>query len=118
MGAWVNMFHLQRNISLSTIGTGASPFVEQILSNLVSCKCPLLILNAFDFWIFHQLHIKSDEFQTDGYDRANFSETLYPCEDIGYPAFERWWQPALGTLAIVTTWFSVARTPIASRTPH
>src|SRR5437588_1514642 len=86
---------------LFTIGTCAFPLFEQVLAQFIASECPLLILNTSNFSILHGLHVELDELHTDSCDMAHSHKSTHPSNDIGYPALQRWWQPARFLLASV-----------------
>jgi hypothetical protein len=83
----LDMLHLQRDISGSTVGAGSVPFLQQVLSDLIARQSSLLVLHATYARIVYLLHIKLDQFQTDCFNGTYSHEPLDPGQDVGNPTF-------------------------------
>ena len=88
IGTWINMLDLKRDILCSTVRTLPLPLHQQVLASLVALQRALLILNAADVRVLHEVRIEAHHLQTHRVDRTVPRKTAYPGQDIHDPAFQ------------------------------
>src|SRR5262245_692764 len=102
-------------------GVGASviEFDQYVFAQFKALKLTLLIFDALDFGILHQLHVEFDQFKRNAFDRICASDSARPRKDILDAAFERRRQGAFGTPSVVEARLAIAGLSIAtSATDH
>ena len=63
------MIDFERHIGFTAIGASPVELFQQVLSDLVTDQGALLIFNATDFSILHQLGVETNPFNGSGNDR-------------------------------------------------
>jgi hypothetical protein len=80
------MLDLQRNLLLAAIGAGACPLLQQIFSQFVAEKGPLLVLCSLNLWLLQLPQIEADQLHADRRDGAQLAQALDPGLDVEHPA--------------------------------
>ncbi len=83
------MLYLQGKVLLPAIGAGARPLVEQILAQLVACKCALLILASLNLGVLHRLEVEANQLHAYRFNGAQSHQSLYPGGDIADATLKR-----------------------------
>src|SRR5260370_27458137 len=96
------------------VGPPASPFLEEVLADLISCQIALLILNACYFGMVHELRIELDQLHADLCDRAQTHQPPCPGKRIGHSALKRRRKPALWPSSVVEPGRTVPRFALPS----
>ncbi len=90
---------------------------EQVLPQFVARQFALLVLNAADLSVLHQLSVESDQFHRDTLNRIGMAQSLRPRIDVLDATFERRRQPAFGPPPIVEAGPAVAGLSTAATAP-
>lgn len=85
------------------------PLLQQVFAYLVAYQCPLLVLDATDFGVLHELGVKTNSLDTDCRHQQEASQPLDPGDDVGYPAFQRRCQPPVFSVPIQKPRLAIAR---------
>ena len=86
-----DVVNLKRHVLRPAVGTLPSPFLKQVLSNLVAGKRSLLVRGSADFGVLHLLHVELDQFEADGGDGTPSRQAAYPGQDVADPRLQRRW---------------------------
>src|SRR5262245_4787563 len=82
-------------------------FDQDVLAQLKALKLALLIFDAFDLRVLHQLHVESNELIREAFQRIDAPEAARPGRDILNPATDRRREPSFGTPSVVETRLAV-----------
>ncbi len=83
-----DVLDFQWHVGRIAIGAPPSPLLQEVLPHLAPCQFPMLVLDALNFRVLHQLHVELDEFLGDTADRAVPHQATNPGEDIGNAALD------------------------------
>src|SRR6266566_1677121 len=90
-----DMLYFQRHIRCIAVGTLVSPLFQQVFAGFVAGQLPLLVLDALNFGVLHELRVELDKFLAHGGDRTISQQTTRPGEDVGDTAQSRRRKPPL-----------------------
>src|SRR5262245_28566818 len=110
----INVQDLIARAVVAGVGASVIEFDQDVFAQFKALKLALLILDALDFRILHQLHVEFDEFKRNAFDRICASESARPRIDILDAAFERRRQGAFGTPSVVEAWLAITGLSIAA----
>src|ERR1700681_4681111 len=105
----MDMIDVQRDVFGVAVGAFARPFCQQVFANLATDQRSLLVLNARDFRVFHELHIETNELLHDGSDGRRSSQPRDRSCDGVYAVLEGWREPSLGPAAVIEARRAVAQ---------
>ena len=87
------------------VGVNASmvEFGQHIFTQFKALKGALLIFDAFDRRVLHQLRVESNKLIRDAFQRIYAPESARPRVDVLNPAFERRREPSFRSCSVVET---------------
>jgi hypothetical protein len=97
-----------------TVGAHASPFLEQVFSDLVACEFSLLILNSRGLGVLHQLSVEANQLLAERSGGAEPPHAIDPGQHILDAARQRRREPAVTTPPVVEARLSIASMSLPS----
>jgi hypothetical protein len=101
---WDDVIDVQDLIAgavIASVDASMVEFDQHVFAQFKVMEFALLIFNALDLGVLHQLRVEFDEFHRDAFDRIRASEPASPCVNILDAAFERRRQPAFRSPSVI-----------------
>lgn len=82
----------------------------------VAGQLALLVLNARDFGVLHQLGVEPDQLHANTGNGGKLVQAYKPRLQVVHPTLERWSQPALWPSPIIEPWLAIMGLSVAATT--